>query len=180
MALKHFWLDGKQQTAAITYPTQKEAVIQFQEKSKSIRIISWNPQTRLLLFMCDNRMHKAHAIFSIDGPLEQRLHIYLFSLQATATIELQKPHTQKASSGSLAFKGNLTSPLSGCVTRILVNKTQKVCKDQPLLIIESMKMENEIRASHDVYVKTIPINEQDLVQSGQVLMTFATESISGE
>lgn len=70
------------------------------------------------------------------------------------------------------FENILKSPLSGRIIKINVKPNEFVRKNQVLLTIESMKMENEIRAQGDAFIKTISIKQGDLVQLGQVLVTF--------
>jgi biotin carboxyl carrier protein len=43
---------------------------------------------------------------------------------------------------------------------------------KPLLIMEAMKMENEMRASVDVKIKEVCVKQGDSVESGAVLITF--------
>jgi len=56
------------------------------------------------------------------------------------------------------------------VVRVLVRQQEQVKKDQPLLVVESMKMENELCAPYDAIVKNLSISEGDLVQPKQELM----------
>ncbi|MBE8221148.1 MAG: acetyl-CoA carboxylase biotin carboxyl carrier protein subunit [Bdellovibrionales bacterium] len=51
-----------------------------------------------------------------------------------------------------------------------VGKTYK--KGSPLLIIEAMKMENEIQAPDDVCIKEILVKKNDNVESGERLISF--------
>lgn len=66
----------------------------------------------------------------------------------------------------------LTAPLGGKIIKILAEPNQNVTTNQPLVIIESMKMENEICAPHNAIVKTLHIHTGDLVKVGQVLIVF--------
>jgi|688.fasta_scaffold694796_2 biotin carboxyl carrier protein len=66
----------------------------------------------------------------------------------------------------------LKSPLAGRVTKILVQAGQPVKQGQALLMIESMKMENEICARIDGTIKTISIQVGDVVKPNQVLLSF--------
>lgn len=71
-----------------------------------------------------------------------------------------------------AEKLTLKSPLTGRITKIFVKNGDQVNKNNPVLAIESMKMENEIRAPFDAFVKSILISEGNLIQQDQVLITF--------
>lgn len=67
---------------------------------------------------------------------------------------------------------SLNSPLAGRVFVVAVIEGQVVKKHQPLLTVESMKMENEICAPYDAIIKTLLIKPGDLVQPNQRLITF--------
>ncbi|MFH1254567.1 MAG: acetyl-CoA carboxylase biotin carboxyl carrier protein subunit [bacterium] len=67
---------------------------------------------------------------------------------------------------------SLKSPLAGRIIKILVKPGDQVSKNQLLVIIESMKMENEICATFPGFIKNISITEGNLVQQNQVLITF--------
>ena len=67
----------------------------------------------------------------------------------------------------------LTSPLPGTVLRILSSSGQIVKKSQPLLIIEAMKMENEIAAPADGVVASINVSLGQAVNPGDVLLTIS-------
>ncbi len=64
------------------------------------------------------------------------------------------------------------SPLAGRVTKVLVNLGQQVLRGQPLLMIESMKMENELCAPASGSIKTISIEIGDVVKPNQVLLSL--------
>ena len=66
----------------------------------------------------------------------------------------------------------MRSPLAGLVVKICVKPGQRVLKNDPLFVVESMKMENEINASFDAVIKTISINEGNLVQPNEVVIMF--------
>jgi biotin carboxyl carrier protein len=67
---------------------------------------------------------------------------------------------------------NLAAPLAGRVIKSFISASQAVKKNDLLITIESMKMENEIRASRNGFIKTVSFKEGDLVKANQVLITF--------
>jgi biotin carboxyl carrier protein len=69
----------------------------------------------------------------------------------------------------------MQSPLAGRITKVLVKSGQAVVQNQAIVSIESMKMENEIRAPFPAFIKNILISEGNLVQQNQVLVTFEKE-----
>jgi biotin carboxyl carrier protein len=60
--------------------------------------------------------------------------------------------------------------MPGFVTRVLVAEGDEVSKGTPLLIIEAMKMENEIRAEFAGVIAEIAVSERQTVNHGDVLV----------
>ncbi|MSR74942.1 MAG: biotin/lipoyl-binding protein [Planctomycetes bacterium] len=67
----------------------------------------------------------------------------------------------------------LKSVMPGRVTRILVREGEEVASGSPLLILEAMKMENEIRCSSAGVVQKIHVREGVAVAQGDALVTIA-------
>ena len=64
----------------------------------------------------------------------------------------------------------MLAPLAGTILRILVKEGQKVKKGENLIILEAMKMENEIVADEDGIIRRIWVKENDSVESDQPLL----------
>lgn len=71
-----------------------------------------------------------------------------------------------------AAKNGIAAPLSGNVWKIEVTPGQKVQEGDLLLILEAMKMENEVCADRDGAVGEIYIQEGNSVEIGQVLLAL--------
>ncbi len=69
-----------------------------------------------------------------------------------------------------AGEGVVTSPMPGKILRILVKEGEQVKTGQGLVVLEAMKMENEIPAPKDGVVKKILVKEGDTVDTGQPLI----------
>lgn len=65
---------------------------------------------------------------------------------------------------------SMSAPMPGVVTKILVTLNQDVAKGAPLIILEAMKMEHQILATHDGTVSAIRCREGELVQPGNDLI----------
>ena len=68
---------------------------------------------------------------------------------------------------------DLKAPMPGLVLQILVKPGDTVKKNDPVLVLEAMKMENVIKSSGDATVKEIVVQERVAVEKGQLLLTFA-------
>ena len=64
------------------------------------------------------------------------------------------------------------APLTGNIWKIEVKEGQKVQEGDLLLILEAMKMENEIFADRDGAVGQLLVQEGNSVEIGQVLLTL--------
>jgi methylmalonyl-CoA carboxyltransferase small subunit len=64
------------------------------------------------------------------------------------------------------------SPLAGLVVRINTHPGQQIHQNDPLMVLEAMKMETNVTSPVSGVVKTIDANLGDSVQVGQVLVEF--------
>jgi len=68
--------------------------------------------------------------------------------------------------------GAVTSPMAGVIKSILVKQGDTVKQGQPLVVLEAMKMENQITAPAAGKVKSVDVNETDSVREGHVLLVL--------
>ena len=64
----------------------------------------------------------------------------------------------------------IISPMPGKVVRVLVKPGDEVKARQGLVVVEAMKMENELRAARDGRVRDVAVAEGQSVDAGAVLM----------
>lgn len=62
------------------------------------------------------------------------------------------------------------APIPGVIVRVLVSEGEKVELNQPVLILEAMKMENELRAPRAGSVKAIKVQAGEQVEQGTSLL----------
>ncbi len=63
----------------------------------------------------------------------------------------------------------ISAPMPGRVIRILKKVGERVGKNQGVIVVEAMKMENELRTNVEGVVKNIFVREGDIVEAGQRL-----------
>ena len=81
-------------------------------------------------------------------------------------------HESLKAGGGTNSGANLTSGMPGKITKIFVKVGDRVKAGDPILIMEAMKMENEMRAGGDVTIKEILVKEGETVESGAELVTY--------
>lgn len=67
----------------------------------------------------------------------------------------------------------VTSPMPGTILRINANVGDKVTKGQTIVVLEAMKMENDIVAPEDGTISSINVSTGQSVNSGDILATLA-------
>ena len=65
------------------------------------------------------------------------------------------------------------APLPGTINAVAVNVGQTVKKGQTVVVLEAMKMENNINAECDGTVSAVHVNKGDSVREGAILVTIA-------
>lgn len=136
-----------------------------------MEIIKFIQQTNTIYFRVNNVIYKAQ-ITEIE---KNNFIIYIFNFKKNFCINLNQkfiPAQNTDNDTKKIFNKNLKSPLAGRVIKIYVKEKDFIKKNQPLLTIESMKMENEIRADFDLFIKEVKIKENDILKQNQVLIEF--------
>ena len=90
------------------------------------------------------------------------------------TVELQDPllinRSRQERGGGDA---SLRAMMPGRIVRVLVAEGDNVTKGQPMIVLEAMKMENEIAAPHDGIVGKLLVAEGQTVENGMELVVVA-------
>lgn len=81
-------------------------------------------------------------------------------------------HESLKRGGGFGGNSELCSGMPGKIIEIFVKPGDVVKANKPLLIMEAMKMENEMRSSDEVTVKEVCVKQGDSVETGQVLIRF--------
>ena len=64
------------------------------------------------------------------------------------------------------------SPMPGTIINVNVTAGQSVKKGDVLVVLEAMKMENEIKAAKDGKIISVSVNKGESVDTGTVLVTI--------
>jgi biotin carboxyl carrier protein len=67
---------------------------------------------------------------------------------------------------------SVSAPMPGLILEIHVRIGQAVNENDPLLILEAMKMENVITSPRDGIIKSISVKKGDAVDKNQLLIEF--------
>jgi acetyl-CoA/propionyl-CoA carboxylase biotin carboxyl carrier protein len=95
---------------------------------------------------------------------------------ATAGPAKSAKKAQRSSSGSgaaISGSGNVEVPMQGTIVKVLVEIGQAVEAGQAVVVLEAMKMENQIAADKAGTVKEIKVKAGDTVGAGDVVVVIA-------
>jgi biotin carboxyl carrier protein len=92
-------------------------------------------------------------------------------------IENEDPRRWKRSSraGDTHGHASIAAAMPGKIVRVLVAVGDQVVTGQGILVVEAMKMQNELKAPRDGRVTAIEVRENDSVNAGAVLATIVSE-----
>ena len=90
------------------------------------------------------------------------------------TVEEVKGGVAPAPAAAPAGAGEqITAPMPGTILDVKVSAGQAVKSGDVLMILEAMKMENEIMAPHDGTITAVSVAKGSSVESGALLCTIA-------
>jgi len=95
----------------------------------------------------------------------------LYTVQVEDAFRHQIAHRRRVRarpSGRMAVK----APMPGLVVAVLVTEGQEVSTGDVLVILEAMKMENEVRAPCNGRVNRVQVSPSETVQKGQTLVVL--------
>jgi 3-methylcrotonyl-CoA carboxylase alpha subunit len=73
---------------------------------------------------------------------------------------------------SVSEGGSLIAPMPGRIVKLAVQAGEQVIQNQPLVVLEAMKMEHVVEAPHAALISEIHVHEGDQVSGGDVLLTL--------
>lgn len=141
---------------------------------------SFDAATHTLTSYFPHTRHSSHVIFSPTNASTSGT-IHLFTPAGSFRLTAPQPAWLSKALGVVDKPNSLLSPMPAKILRVLVKAGDTVTKDQPLLVIESMKMETVIRSpAEGVVVKRVVHSEGEVVGSGVELVEFEEEAEESE
>ncbi len=134
----------------------------------TIELKNFDIQKKMTTFEYQNYRHI--FFWSVETPFIVNLSIqnHFFKAKNPVLKYLQRKSSNKQNN----FQKDLQSPLYGRIVDIMVNKGNRIHKGEVLLVIESMKMENQITAAFDASIGEILVEQGAKIIPGQPLLTF--------
>ncbi len=124
------------------------------------------PEPGFFVVLLNNRVYRCAPELSPSGATE----VIVNSQRIPIAVRDKKRLRGRASGGASATgKASLTSPMPGKIVRVLVSAGDEVVANQSLLIVEAMKMQNEVLAPRAGKVTEVRVVEGQTVNAGETL-----------
>ena len=86
--------------------------------------------------------------------------------------EAKKPEAQKPEQSEQSNPGDLLALMPGKIIKVLVSEGQKIKMGEPVIIMESMKMEQTIVSSADGVIESLNVSEGETIEVGSVMLVI--------
>ena len=104
----------------------------------------------------------------MEKPIAQPKPVVRAVAAPVKTVEAPKAETEAVAAGVSAVK----APLPGTILDIKVSVGQTIAKGDTVVVLEAMKMENNIDADRSGKIAEIRVSKGDAVMEGSVLVTI--------
>jgi len=143
-------------------------VVEGREVTAHLRPVPGTPLRHLVI-------DGASLTIAMDRAEAGRWHLQVAGSAAEAeVVDERTRHIRGLTGGAAGQKSvpHLKAPMPGLVVRVLVTPGETVVPGQGLVVLEAMKMENELRSSMAGTVRGVPATAGQAVEKGQVLVEF--------
>ncbi len=157
-------LDGKEYTVEVL--DDHRISINGQVQDIDFESVSGQPVYSLII---DGKSYESYVYETEEG-LQVLMRGQLYNL----TVEDEREKRLRAAAGGGASEGgefHLKAPMPGLVVSIPVAEGDKVEKGQVILILESMKMQNELKSPKEGTVTRIRVKAGETVEQRQALLS---------
>ena len=152
----------------IEIAAEGEIILNGEQLSADFQSVADQPIYSLLL---EGKSYEA-SIHPTDSGIQVLLRGQLLDVQ----VEDERQRRLRESSGGQVIQSgdiHLKAPMPGMVVTIPVEEGQDVVSGEDLIILESMKMQNELKAPRDGVVSRLRVKPGDNVENNQVLLILS-------
>jgi biotin carboxyl carrier protein len=118
--------------------------------------------------LLEGRSYEVRAIAARTG-----LQLDVDGRRFTAEVRDPRDRGQRSAAALGTGRQNIIAPMPGKVIRVLVREGDAVEVSQGLVVVEAMKMQNEMKASRAGQVVEVRVRDGDTVSAGDTLVVLA-------
>src|SRR5262245_36590664 len=126
-----------------------------------------------LSLLFPDETHRTRRVSIAPGSARGELLAYLAGRSAAVAVNASRTGRGGADAGGAAHgEQRVSAPMPGRVVRVLVKPGDAVEARQPVVVVEAMKMENELRSPKAGRVKEVAVAAGTSVEAGRVLVVI--------
>jgi biotin carboxyl carrier protein len=122
----------------------------------------------LSIIFPDEGRSQSHEVGFTDGLQPAEVDVYLHGGTLTATVNGRR--NRRVAEAAAVGEQRVIAPMPGRVLRVLVAPGDEVDFRQPLIVVEAMKMENELSSPKAGRVKQVPAVAGESIEAGRLLV----------
>jgi biotin carboxyl carrier protein len=157
-------------TYIIEINDDRRVIVDGKEYAVDFESVLGQPVYSLLI---DGRSYEAYVYESEDANDWQ---VLIRGDLFTASVEDEREQRLRAAAGAVTSSTdefNLKAPMPGLIVAVPISEGQAVKKGDILVILESMKMQNELKSPRAGSVTRVRVRAGESVEHNQVLVTVA-------
>jgi biotin carboxyl carrier protein len=113
------------------------------------------------------RSFEVRAVKTLDG-----LHVHAGGRQFSVEVRDPRDATRLSRAAAGSGRQNISTPMPGKVVRMLVREGDAVEAGQGLVVVEAMKMQNEMKAARAGRVVEVRVRDGETVVAGDTLVVL--------
>ena len=143
---------------------QRDGRVQAAIDGRSYEAEVLRPEKGIYLIFAGDSIYEARVWPSDTDSLNVKLRDRTFSAKV-----IDRKHRRAAADQSHDGRQHLIAPMPGKVARVLLGQGDEVAAGQGVVVVEAMKMQNEIKSPKAGRVIEVRVAEGDTVNANQVL-----------
>lgn len=192
MEIKKFKIDGREFTVIVKMAAPDSLTLEITDESSGARQVvvaapvAWQVSQKCFVFRLNQAVYKVMVVE--NSSTVSKFFVFAHGVEVAVERLPEAPASESMDVGYIPAlrdtkpvnDGIFTSPLAGRVVKVLVAEGQAVEQHQPLVVVESMKMENELCAPFTGFIKTLSISDGNVVKPNQVLLRLERKEGGGD
>ena len=160
-------IDGEERQVEVTQIKPDIFVVTIDGRRLELDARALGPKSYSLV---DVHSHANHTVELEQQETSYKAHLHGQAV-ALEVLDLRRMNLRRAQQSSIAQQGTatITAPMPGKIVAVLVEEGQQVAANTGLVVVEAMKMENELRAPKAGIVRQISAQVGAAVESGAML-----------
>ncbi len=158
-----------EKTYIIEINDDRKVVVNGVEYAVDFESVAGQPVYSLLI---NGRSYEAYVAAAED---QEEWQVLLHGELSSVLVEDEREKRLRQAAGGVATAGgeyHLKAPMPGLIVAVQVSEGQAVAKGDILIILESMKMQNELKCPRDGTITRIKVKPGEGVEQGQQLITI--------